>query len=79
MYRGVDDLRSGYDPDDDDRVRVAHERRRRWSGQAEPPALEAPRPLSTDEVVCRRCHLVVKAPRHPAGLPLLACDDCRWD
>lgn len=75
--RGTDDLRSWYDPDDDDLVREAAERTRRRSGGTEPPGLTPPAPLRDDEVVCRRCHLVVRR-TVPAGATQLLCDDCRW-
>lgn len=73
----ADDLRSVFDLDDDDLVRDVHEQARRRRGDTEPPAPLAPRPLGSDEVVCRRCRLV--APRRtPDGVVQLLCDDCRW-
>jgi hypothetical protein len=73
----VDDLRSGYDRDDDDLVRDVHEHLRR-PGRTEPPGLVPPVPQRDDEVVCRSCRLVVRR-REPSGVALLICDDCRWD
>jgi hypothetical protein len=49
----------------------------RWR-RGEPPGLDPPTPLRPDEVVCRSCHLVVRR-RDPLDVPLLICDDCRYD
>jgi len=73
----IDDLRSGHDPDDDDLVRDLHERRRR-AALGEAPEPQPPAPVRDDETVCRSCNLVVRR-RDPQGVPLLVCDDCRWD
>lgn len=77
----ADDLRSAFDPDDDDLVRDVHERARRRRppdpSMADPRAPTPPRPRGDDEVVCRRCRLVVPR-RAPDGVVQLLCDDCRW-
>ncbi|MPZ89251.1 MAG: hypothetical protein GEU81_14525 [Nitriliruptorales bacterium] len=73
----VDDLQSWYDPDDDELVRLAHDRAKRRGGDDEPPRFLPPQPLREDEVICRSCRLAVRR-RIPDGVPLLVCDDCRW-
>ena len=80
MARGgprYDDLRGVFDAQDDDVVRDRFERAARRSGRVEPPQFEQPRPVGSDEVVCRSCRLVVRG-RLPDGVPLLYCDDCRF-
>jgi len=73
----LDDLRSTYDPDDDDVVRDAAALPPPATGDGEATRLAAPRPVRNGEVVCRSCHLVV-ASALPPGVDLLVCDDCRW-
>lgn len=74
--RQLDDLRSTYDPDDDDVVRdAAAVPPPRGDGEA--TRLAPPVPVRDGEVVCRSCRLVVRRAL-PAGVDLLVCDDCRW-
>ncbi len=75
--RQLDDLRSTYDPDDDDVVRDAATIRPPASGDGEAARFAPLVPVREGEVVCRSCRLVVRSAL-PAGVDLLVCDDCRW-
>lgn len=75
--RQLDDLRSTYDPDDDDVVRDAAAIPTPARGDGEAARLVWPVPVRDGEAVCRTCRLVVRSAL-PAGVDLLVCDDCRW-
>lgn len=70
----MDDLRAGFDRDDDDLVRDALDRLSRRGG-TEHTEIEAPPPRRDDEIVCRSCRLVVRG-RKLGDAALLVCDDC---
>lgn len=73
----LDDLRAGYDPDDDDLVRERLDHaRRRSGGDNQLPELHPALPARNDEILCRSCRLYVRREFFGDAV-LLICRDCR--
>jgi hypothetical protein len=73
--QALDDLRAGFDRDDDDLVRDAMDRLTRRRDTPDDADVVPPRPRGSDEVVCHSCRLVVRR-RDMGDAALLVCDDC---
>lgn len=76
-HRRADDVSAADETNDDDVGREVDRVTRRAEARTGDPLAPPFNPLRADEVVCRRCRLVVRR-RLPDGVPLLVCDDCRW-